>query len=87
MQWLGLFGGLLVAFGFVPQIVKVLRTRSVGDLSLYMLVSILVGGVCYTAYSFEVGDPIFMTINLIATGNTLFLLILKLRFGIAQKGS
>ena len=51
MQWLGLFGGLLVAFGFVPQIVKVLRTRSTGDLSLYMLLTILTGGVFYTAYA------------------------------------
>jgi len=80
MQWLGLFGGLLVAFGFVPQIVKVLRTRSTGDLSLYMLLTILTGGVFYTAYAIFAGDPVFITINLLATGNTLFLLILKIRF-------
>jgi MtN3 and saliva related transmembrane protein len=80
MQWLGLFGGLLVAFGFVPQIVKVLRTRSTGDLSVYMLLTILTGGVFYTAYAIFAGDPVFITINLLATGNTLVLLLLKLRY-------
>ncbi|TYO98463.1 MtN3 and saliva related transmembrane protein [Geothermobacter ehrlichii] len=77
-QWLGLLGGLLVAFGFVPQIVKVLRTRSSHDLSLVMLLVIFVGGLFYTTYAFLVGDPVFITINLLATGNTLLLLILKL---------
>lgn len=79
-QWLGLVGGLLVAFGFVPQIVKVLRTRSAGDLSLVMLLVILTGGCFYTAYSLVVGDPVFIIINLLATTNTGLLLALKIRF-------
>jgi len=80
MQWLGLLGGLMVAFGFVPQIVKALRTRSTGDLSVYMLLTILAGGILYTAYAIFAGDPVFITINLLATGNTLVLLLLKLRY-------
>lgn len=80
MQWLGLAGGLMVAFGFVPQIVKTLRTRSAGDLSFFMLLTILIGGVFYTAYSFQVGDRVFILINLLATTNTLILLLLKLRY-------
>lgn len=80
MQWLGLAGGLMVAFGFVPQIFKALRTRSTGDLSIYTLLVIFTGGLFYTAYSIHIGDPVFITINFLATGNTLFLLILKLRF-------
>ncbi len=77
-QWLGLLGGLLVAFGFVPQIIKVLRTRSSKDLSLVMLLVIFVGGLFYTTYAFLAGDPVFIIINLLATGNTLLLLVLKL---------
>ncbi|PLX83756.1 MAG: hypothetical protein C0617_10440 [Desulfuromonas sp.] len=80
MQWIGFAGGLMVAFGFVPQIVKALSTRSTGDLSVYTLLTIFSGGLFYTAYSIHVGDPVFITINVIATGNTLFLLILKRRF-------
>lgn len=80
MQWLGFVGGLMVAFGFLPQIVKVLRTRSTGDLSIYMLLIILIGGVFYTAYAIFAGDPVFITINLLATTNTLVLLLLKLRY-------
>jgi len=78
MQWLGFLGGFMVAFGFVPQIVKVLRTRSTADLSTYMLLMIFTGGLFYTVYSLWVGDPVFITINFLATGNTLILLLLKL---------
>ncbi len=80
MQWIGLIGGILVAFGFLPQIVKALRTRSTGDISIYMLLTILTGGVLYTTYALMVGDLVFITMNFLATLNTLILLILKLRF-------
>jgi MtN3 and saliva related transmembrane protein len=45
-----------------------------------MLLSILVGGIFYTAYAIFAGDPVFITINLLATTNTLVLLLLKLRY-------
>lgn len=77
-QWVGLVGGMMVAFGFVPQIIKVFRTRSTHDLSLYMLLIIFTGGLFYTTYAFLAGDPVFIIINLLATSNTLLLLILKL---------
>jgi MtN3 and saliva related transmembrane protein len=80
MQWLGFAGGLMVAFGFVPQIIKALRSRSTGDISLVMLLVIFFGGLLYTAYALMVGDPVFITINLLATTNTLVLLLLKLRY-------
>jgi len=80
MQWLGLIGGLMVAFGFVPQIIRVVRTRSAHDLSPVMLVTIFTGGIFYTAYAFLVGDRIFILINLIGTANTLTLLLLKWRY-------
>jgi len=80
MQWLGFAGGLMVAFGFVPQIIKAWQTRSTGDISIWTLLVIITGGLFYTAYSFLVGDPVFITINLLATGNTLLLLALKLHF-------
>lgn len=80
MEWLGLTGGLMVAFGFVPQIIKVLKTRSGRDLSIITLLIIFVGGLFYTAYSFYTGDRVFILINLLATGNVLLLMLLKLRF-------
>jgi MtN3 and saliva related transmembrane protein len=80
MQWFGFAGGLMVAFGFVPQIVKVLRTRSSQDLSSLTLLVIFMGGLLYTVYSFHVGDRVFILINLLATGNTMILLLLKWRY-------
>jgi len=80
MQWIGLAGGLMVAFGFIPQIIKALKTRSTGDISLITLLVIFSGGILYTAYSIDLGDPVFIAINILATSNTLFLLLLKIRY-------
>jgi MtN3 and saliva related transmembrane protein len=80
MYWIGFVGGLMVAIGFVPQIIKALRTRSTGDLSLYMLLTIFVGGLLYTTYAVLVGDPVFIVMNTLATTNTVVLLVLKLLF-------
>jgi MtN3 and saliva related transmembrane protein len=80
MYWIGFVGGLMVAVGFVPQIFKALRTRSTGDLSLYMLLTIFVGGLLYTTYAVLIGDPVFIIMNSLATTNTLVLLVLKLHF-------
>jgi len=80
MYWIGFVGGLMVAVGFMPQIVKVLQTRSAGDLSLGMLLTIFIGGLLYTTYAILIKDPIFITMNTLATTNTLILLLLKLRF-------
>lgn len=80
MLWIGVIGGLLVATGFVPQIIKALKTRSTGDLSLWMLLIIFAGGLFYTTYAIQVGDPVFIAMNGLATANTTILLLLKIRY-------
>jgi MtN3 and saliva related transmembrane protein len=80
MFWIGIVGGLLVATGFVPQIIKALQTRSTGDLSLWMLLIIFVVGFFYTTYAIQVGNPVFIAMNGLATANTTILLLLKIRY-------
>lgn len=80
MFWIGIIGGLLVATGFVPQIIKALQTRSTADLSIWMLLIIFVGGLFYTTYAIQVGNSVFIVMNGLATVNTTILLLLKLRF-------
>lgn len=80
MFWMGIVGGMLVATGFVPQIIKALQTRSTGDLSLWMLLIIFVGGLFYTTYAIQVGNPVFIAMNGLATANTTILLLLKIRY-------
>lgn len=43
-QWLGLAGGLKVAGGVVPQIFKVLRTRSGKDLLAALILQVIFAG-------------------------------------------
>jgi len=71
---------VLVATGFVPQRIKALQTRSTADLSIWMLLIIFVGGLFYTTYAVQVGNPVFIAMNGLATLNTTILLILKIRY-------
>ena len=45
-----------------------------------MLLIIFVGGLFYTTYTVQVGNPVFIAMNALATVNTTILLLLKLRF-------
>lgn len=80
MFWIGIIGGLLVATGFVAQIIKTLRIRWTTDLSTWMLLIIFVGGLFYTTCAIQIGNPIFIAMNGLATTNTTILLLFKLRF-------
>ncbi len=46
-----LVGGVILTAGYVPQIVKILKTKSARDLSLSMFGMVLFGLVCMEAYA------------------------------------
>ncbi len=88
MQWdgvavmlLGLVAACSTTMAFVPQVIKTLRTRSIGDLSLGMFSVMVTGIVLWLLYALIRSDlPLA-----VANGVTLVLagtiLVLKLRHG------
>ncbi|NQV56628.1 MAG: SemiSWEET transporter [Rhodospirillales bacterium] len=84
MDWvsiLGFLAGGLTTLAFVPQVVKVWRTRSTADISLLTFLALCVGIVLWLVYGFLIGDlPL-----LIANGVTLFLAVNILVFKIRYK--
>lgn len=88
MQWdgvavmlLGLVAACRTTLAFVPQVIKTLRTRSTGDLSLGMFSVMVTGIVLWLLYALISSDlPLA-----VANGVTLVLagtiLVLKLRHG------
>jgi MtN3 and saliva related transmembrane protein len=48
---LQLVGGVILTTGYIPQIVKILRTHSARDLSATMFAMVLVGVLCYETYA------------------------------------
>lgn len=65
MQWelVGSAAALLTMFGFVPQILKIYRTESVEDVSLFMLLQFLVGIFLWLLYGIYIQDKILIVSN------------------------
>jgi MtN3 and saliva related transmembrane protein len=47
---LGLIGGALTTFGYVPQFVRILQLKSAREISLPFTLSFLAGAICWLAY-------------------------------------
>jgi MtN3 and saliva related transmembrane protein len=47
---LGLVGGALTTFGYVPQLVRILKLKSAREISLPFTLSFLAGATCWLAY-------------------------------------
>lgn len=63
--YIGILAALLTAFGFVPQIVKMYRTGSAGNVSLMTLLQFSAGVGLWAFYGQAIGDPIVTAANII----------------------
>jgi MtN3 and saliva related transmembrane protein len=68
MQWdlVGSTAALLTMFGFVPQILKIYKTRSVKDVSFPMLLQFSIGIFLWLIYGFGIEDKILIVSNAIS---------------------
>lgn len=82
---LQLIGGIILSVGYIPQIAKTIRTKSVEDLSLAYYFNIFIGVGCmeaYAIYSALNGVALmFLVTNTIAwvLGGTMLILTLRYR--------
>jgi Uncharacterized conserved protein len=65
--WLiiGLLASCLTMLGFVPQIVKILKTKHARDISLFMLVQSATGVFLWILYGMHIGDPMVFYANIV----------------------
>ncbi len=73
---IGLSAAVLTMFGFIPQIVKVVKTKSAKDVSLVTLFQLSAGVSLWVAYGIHLKDKIIIMAN----GVTLATLIILLLF-------
>lgn len=63
---LAVLAGILILSGWVHQIIKGYKTKSLKDVSKYLLVLIGVGAILWLVYGIEVSDPFIIGTNLAA---------------------
>ncbi len=71
----GICAAGLTMFGFVPQVVKMMQTKSVHDVSLLTLFQFFIGVSCWMVYGIHLHDTIIIVANAV-TWLTLFVALL-----------
>jgi MtN3 and saliva related transmembrane protein len=85
MHWIelvGLFGAFLSSITFIPQVYKAWQTKSVGDLSVWMILIVLTSVLVWLVY----GVYLELLPVIIANATILLLALLLLYFKLTFKG-
>lgn len=80
-ELLGALAGACTTVAFVPQLVRVYRTRSTKDISLGMFVVFCTGVALWLVYGLRVGARPIVVANGITLTLASAILLAKLRFG------
>lgn len=80
-ELIGLAAGSLTTVSFVPQVIKVWRSRSAGDLSLTMFVCFCLGVALWIGYGALIGSLAVVAANTVTLVLAAAILVGRLRFG------
>jgi MtN3 and saliva related transmembrane protein len=77
----GFIAGVLTTAAFIPQVVKVWKTRSARDISLGMYAILVSGIVLWLVYGLLLGSWPIILANILTLVLAVAILVMKLRFG------
>lgn len=78
---LGYLGGLCILFCRVPQLVKILQSKSTHDVSLLMYILASLGGILWFIYGLMTHDWVLIVSNCIIGCIDVSILISKVKWG------
>lgn len=80
-MWLviGSLAAVLTMFAFIPQILKVFKTKSLKDVSLVTLLQLSLGVSLWIIYGIHLKDPIIVIANSVTLSSLVILLCLYFR--------
>ena len=76
---IGYLGGIFIMISFIPQVIKSYRTKSVGDLSVLMIMATIMGTLFWIWYGFRIGGMPIIIMNSIFMIIVLYQLFLKFK--------
>ena len=80
-EWLGHIAGTLTTLAFVPQVVRVLKTKQTRDISLAMFALFVAGVALWLWYGVQIGSLPVTLANAVTLVLALVILVAKIRFG------
>lgn len=77
---LGTIASVLVTVGWIPQIIRGYKTKSLSDISYYLMTLISAGSVLWIFYGNEINDKIIIGVNIAILIFNLTLFGMKVRY-------
>lgn len=81
MDWLGYIAGALTTFSFIPQLIRIFKTKSAHDISLVFNAMFLIGIFLWLTYGILIKETPIIIWNAIAAALSCILLYAKIRYG------
>ena len=80
IKYIGFFAAFCTTFAFLPQAIKVYKSKSTKDISLYMFLIFTIGVLSWLIYGLIINDLPIILANAVTLVLSFFILIYKLRF-------
>ena len=80
MNYIGFFAAFCTTIAFLPQAIKVYKTKSTKDISLYMFLIFTIGVLSWLIYGLIINDLPVILANAVTLVLSLFILIYKLKY-------
>lgn len=78
--YLAFFAGALTSTGYLPQIIKGIRTKKLEDVSLLMPAVLGIGMLLWLVYGLAREDPAIVAANVVGSSLTAILVLMKVRY-------
>ena len=87
MAWeiVGFAAAFLTMFGFLPQVIKIYRTKSVNDISLLAILQFMLGVFLWLVYGLHLKNIVIILANSVTLVILLFALVLFLKYSSKAK--
>ena len=82
MEWkiVGIMAAVCTTIGFIPQIVRGIRTKRLDDVSPAMYILLMFGVSLWVSYGIHLGDKIIIVANSVAVSFSALILILRYKY-------
>ena len=80
LKYIGFFAAFCTTIAFLPQAVKVWKTKSTQDISLYMFIIFTIGVFSWLVYGIIISDLPIILANAVTLILSLFILLFKLKY-------
>jgi MtN3 and saliva related transmembrane protein len=80
IRYIGFFAAFCTTIAFLPQAIKVFKSKSTKDISLYMFIIFTIGVFSWLIYGFVINDMPVILANEVTLVLSFFILIYKIKY-------